>query len=93
MTGPNISSRAIFISSVTSANIVGSTKCLLAPGAGHSPPPLAARAPCDLPLSRYPVTRSSCACETSGPSLCEGIEWIADPKLSGKCGESLDKLR
>ena len=58
-TGPKISSRAIVLSWVTSANTVGSMKQPPArPGSGGGPPPATSRAPSARPWAMKPSTRS-----------------------------------
>src|SRR5205807_1000330 len=67
-TGPKISSWAIFIEFPTPEKIVGSTKNpLLSSGASGTLPPVTTAAPSLSPLATYPMTRSRCCSEISGP--------------------------
>mmetsp|Transcript_668 Transcript_668/g.2610 ORF Transcript_668/g.2610 Transcript_668/m.2610 type:complete len:299 (-) Transcript_668:252-1148(-) len=64
ITGPKISSCAMVISSLTSANTVGSMKN---PWEPKRDPPARTVAPSRLPAAMYPRTLSSCARSTCGP--------------------------
>ncbi len=68
-TGPKISSRMTDISGRTWLSTTGRTK---KPLAGSACSPETISAPCCSPARMYPVTRSSCCADTTGPMKVPG---------------------